>query len=100
VRVIAKSTLTRFAERNPRTTASLTHWHTVARAASWRNCQEVVASFSKAKTINSERVRFEVAGGDFRMIVAFDLERQVAFVKFIGTHGAYDQLDAATASLF
>jgi mRNA interferase HigB len=99
VRVIAKSALTRFAERNPRTTASLTHWHTVARAASWRNCQEVVASFSKAKTINSERVRFEVAGGDYRMIVAFD-ERQVAFVKFIGTHGAYDQSDAATASLF
>lgn len=31
-----------------------------------------MTDFSKAKVINGEWVRFEVAGGDYRMVVAFD----------------------------
>ena len=44
--------------------------------------------------LNRERVRFEVAGGNYRLVVAFDFRRQVAFVKFIGTHAKYDRIDA------
>lgn len=58
------------------------------------------AGFSRAKALNGERVRFEVAGGDFRMIVAFDFGRGIAFVKFIGTHADYDRIDALTVSRF
>ena len=34
------------------------------------------------------------------MVVAFDFRRQVAFVKFIGTHAEYDRIDALTISQF
>jgi mRNA interferase HigB len=50
--------------------------------------------------LNRERVRFEVAGGNYRMVVAFDFRRRVAFVKFIGTHAQYDRIDALTVSQF
>jgi len=53
-----------------------------------------------AKVLNGERARFEIAGGNFRMIVAFDFGRSIAFVKFIGTHAEYDRVDALTVSLF
>ena len=56
--------------------------------------------FSKAKALNGERVRFEVSGGDYRMIVAFDWRRLIAFVKFIGMHAEYDRIVALTVSLF
>lgn len=36
--------------------------------------------------------------GNFRLITAFDFRRQVAFVKFIGTHPEYDRVDALTVS--
>jgi mRNA interferase HigB len=35
-----------------------------------------------------------------RLIVAYDFRRQVAFVKFIGTHADYDRVDAATVAMF
>ncbi|MEA3089861.1 MAG: mRNA interferase HigB [Caballeronia sp.] len=54
----------------------------------------------KAKILNGERARFEVAGGNFRMIVAFDFDRGIVFIKFIGTHAEYDRTDALTVSLF
>lgn len=100
VRVIARNTLVAFWSRHPEAEASLRHWHQVAAAAEWRNPLEVVADFSKAKSLNGERVRFEVAGGDFRLVVAFDWRRSIAFVKFVGTHAEYDRIDALTVTLF
>jgi mRNA interferase HigB len=54
----------------------------------------------KAKVLNRERVRFEVAGGNYRLVAAFDFRRQIAFVKFVGTHAEYDAIDALTVSMF
>jgi mRNA interferase HigB len=100
MRIIARNTLMSFWERHPETKASLTHWQNVAKAADWQNVNDVQGAFSKAKALNGERVRFEVAGGEYRLIVAFDFRRGIAFVKFIGTHGEYDRIDALTVTLF
>ena len=61
---------------------------------------EVQAAFPKAKVLNGDRVRFEIAGGQFRLIAAFDFEKQIVFVKFLGTHAEYDAIDALTVSQF
>jgi mRNA interferase HigB len=67
------------------------------RIISWN----VLSSFAEnAKILNGERARFEIAGGNFRLIVAFDFGRSIAFIKFIGTHAEYDRIDALTVSLF
>lgn len=100
MRIIARSTMVAFWEKHPETKPSLTHWQNVAKAADWRNVNDVQAAFSRAKSLNGERVRFEVAGGDYRLIVAFDFRRAIAFVKFIGTHTEYDRIDALTVTLF
>jgi mRNA interferase HigB len=100
MRLIARSTIVAFADRHPAARASLAHWVSVAKAASWVSAGEVQAEFSKAKALNGERVRFEVAGGDYRMVVAFDFPRGIAFVKFLGSHAEYDRIDALTVSEF
>jgi mRNA interferase HigB len=100
MRMIARSTLVAFWERHPETKASLTHWQNVTKAADWKSVNDVQAAFSKAKALNGERVRFEVAGGDCRLIVAFDFRRAIAFVKFIGTHADYDRIDALKVTQF
>lgn len=61
---------------------------------------QATASFSKAKSVGGDRVRFDIGGGAYRLIVAFNFKRQIAFVKFIGTHAEYDRVDAATVELF
>ncbi len=100
MRVIARNRLLAFWARHPETEASLKHWHEVTAAATWSSPYEVVSTFSKAKSLNGERVRFEVSGGDYQMVVAFDWKRSIAFIKFVGTHAEYDKIDALTVSLF
>lgn len=43
---------------------------------------------------------FEIAGGNYRLIAAFDFRGRAVFVKFIGTHAEYDRIDAMTVSQF
>ncbi len=62
--------------------------------------EDVRLAAPNAKMLNVERARFEIAGGNFRMIVALDFGRSIAFVKFIGTHAEYDSIDALTVAIF
>jgi len=100
VRIIARGALVDFWTAHPASAASLSHWLRLAKLAAWADLAAVLQDFSKAKVLNGERVRFEVAGGDFRMIVAFDFTRQIAFIKFIGAHAQYDRIDALTVAQF
>src|SRR3546814_7326909 len=68
MRIIARKNIVAYFATHPLTRASLTHWLEVAENADWSSTIEVMADFSKAKTVTAERVRFEVAGGDHRMI--------------------------------
>jgi mRNA interferase HigB len=45
-------------------------------------------------------VKCRIAGGDYRLIVAFRFDLQIAWIKFLGTHGEYDKIDALTVSSF
>lgn len=100
MRIVSRSTVVAFWEKHPVTQAPLSHWLRVAKAATWTDPQAVVADFSKAKALNGERVRFDIGGGGYRLIVAFDFPRQTAFIKFIGAHAEYDRVDALTVSRF
>jgi len=100
LRIIATRTLKTYGSRHPVSRASLMQWAATIERQSFASMHDVLANFSKAKILNGERARFEVAGGDYRLIVAFDFGRQIAFVKFIGTHAEYDRVDAATVAQF
>ncbi len=100
MRIIARNTLAAFWRKHPEAKSSLEHWFSVARAANWKSTQDVQAAFAKAKVLNAERIRFEIHGGDYRLIVAFRFDLQIAFVKFIGSHAEYDRVDALTVSRF
>ncbi|MGL4637771.1 MAG: type II toxin-antitoxin system HigB family toxin [Beijerinckiaceae bacterium] len=100
MRIIVRKHLDAFATEHPAALVSLASWQMRTRAARWQTTGEVQQAFPKAKVLNAERVRFEIAGGQFRLIVAFDFPRQIAFIKFIGTHAAYDRIDALTVTRY
>jgi mRNA interferase HigB len=100
MRIIARSTLLKFGDKHPETKTSLEHWHRLVSAANWRSMDDVQRTAPKAKALNRERMRFEVAGGNYRLIVAFDFRRQIAFIKFLRTHAEYDSINALTVSQF
>ena len=100
MRIVADRNLREYWRRHPEAIPALTHWRHTVMEAEWTSMPDVLKSFSKAKVLNGERARFEVAGGNFRLIAAFDFRKQVVFIKFIGTHAEYDAVDALTVSMY
>lgn len=100
MRVIARNTLIGFWRNHPEAKVPLERWYKFVGAAHWRSTDEVQKAVPKAKVLNSERVRFEIAGGNYRLVAAFDFRRQIVFVKFIGTHAEYNRIDALAVSQF
>jgi mRNA interferase HigB len=98
MRIIAWNVLSAYAERHPETKVPLNRWRALVKAANWSSMEDVRLAAPNAKILNGERARFEIAGGNFRMIVAFDFRRRIAFIKFAGTHA--DRIDALTVAIF
>jgi mRNA interferase HigB len=100
VRIIKRSTLARFAGEYPKAKPSLERWIKLVRAAKWNLMNDIQVTLPGAVVLNGERARFEVAGGNFRLIASFSFRHQIVFVKFIGTHAEYDKIDALTVSKY
>jgi mRNA interferase HigB len=100
VRIIKQSTLARFAEANPKAKPAIARWIKLVRAAQWTSMNDIQMTVPGVVVLNGERARFEIAGGNFRLIVAFAFRHQIAFIKFVGTHAEYDKVDALTVAMY
>jgi mRNA interferase HigB len=100
VRIVASSTLRDYGTRRPDAKVSLDAWLAKAKAGQWKTMSELQSAFPKAKVLNGERARFEISGGDYRLILAFDFKHMIGFIKFVGTHADSDKIDALTVSRF
>ena len=100
MRIIARNVLIAFWGKHPEAKVPLERLYQLIRSAHWASTDDVQRAAPKAKVLNRERVRFEIVGGNYRLVAAFDFRRQIAFVKFIGTHAEYDRIDALTVSQF
>jgi mRNA interferase HigB len=98
--VIKRSTLQEYWEQHRETEGALKEWFRTVRQSQWTCMNDVQKTYAKAKPLNHERVRFEICGGNYRLIVSFKFSANIAFVKFIGTHAEYDRIDALTVDQF
>ena len=99
MRVIAKRTLKDFWQSSPKfrdAKSPLEAWHSECLKAKWKNPQAIKQQFRSASVVKNNRVVFNIAGNKYRLVVAIDYERQVMFIKFIGTHSKYDEINVET----
>ncbi len=52
--------------------------------------------YATASIINAERIVFNVKGNSYRLVVAVDFEKEIVWIKWIGTHAGYDRIDVRT----
>lgn len=99
MRVIAKRTLREFGERHPRNAAAQTplqDWHAQASAVDWATPADVKAQFGNVSILRGSRVIFNIAGNKYRLVARINYPYRVVYVRFVGTHEEYDQIDANT----
>ncbi len=71
-------------------------WYSHALKADWASPAEVKADFKNASILKDGRVAFNIAGNKYRLVVWINYAYNVVYIRFIGTHAQYDQIDAQT----
>jgi mRNA interferase HigB len=71
-------------------------WLSIATHAAWRSPQDVKAAYPKVSILKAGRVVFNIKGNDFRLVARIQYQAGVVAIRFFGTHGEYDKIDAET----
>ena len=98
MRIISVGALRAFWERPAYHDAEqpLRAWVKVVRAAHWANPPAVKRMFNSADILRDGRVVFDIGGNKYRLIACVNYHYGVVYVRFIGTHRAYDAIDPQT----
>lgn len=94
MRVFSLSTLREFWEKHPDAEQPLRAWFVEAERADWAGPADVKARYRSADFIAGDRVVFNIKGNNYRLIVAIKYQFKAVYVRFVGSHADYDNVDA------
>jgi mRNA interferase HigB len=99
MRIIARRTLREFVlslagrRDQPAVKAARDAWFAEVKQAHWANTANIKRAYATASVINAERILFNIKGNAYRLVVAVDFEREIVWIKWIGSHRDYDRID-------
>lgn len=81
-------------EKHSNSKEALRAWLAIAKAASWKAPMDIKTRFSSASFLPGNRVVFNVAGNNFRLIAVINYSYGIIEIRFVDTHAAYDKINA------
>jgi len=99
MRIIARRTLRQFVESlagkrdQSAVKAALDAWFDEVSKAEWTSTADVKRLYATASIVSAARIVFNIKGNDYRLVVSVDFEKSIVWIKWIGTHKAYDRID-------
>lgn len=96
MRIIAVSTLRDYWLQHPDAEKPLLAWMDAVGGVQWETPADIKTQFRNASILPGRRVVFNIKGNDHRLVVSVAYLFGAVYVKFVGTHAAYDQINAHT----
>ena len=99
MRIIALSSLKEFWVRDPThadAAGPILAWYRHTLKADWSSPSDIKREFASASILRNGRVVFNIGGNKYRLVVWINYGYRVVYIRFIGTHAQYDEIDAQT----
>jgi len=96
MRIIARSTLLKFWSNSDYSDSeqALRAWFEETKNSVWKSPNEIKKKYRSASVLKNNRVVFNICGNKYRLIVSIKYDFQIVYIRFIGTHKQYDQINA------
>ena len=95
-RIFAKSTLREYWEKHPDSEQYLKTWYDTTMSSDWNNPNSVKQTYANASILKNSRIVFNIKENSYRLVAKFNFVKNWIFIRFIGTHNEYDNIDANT----
>jgi len=94
MRVIAKKMLRDFWVKHSDSENQLKTWYKEVTGARWSNPDDIKRMYPKASILKQKRVVFNICGNKYRLVTRINYQRKWVFIRFVGTHSDYNDIDA------
>ena len=64
--------------------------------ATWKNLSEIKVDFPSTDYVGNQHYVFNIKGNNYRLVVVVKFTIGYIFIRFVGTHKQYDQIDCST----
>lgn len=76
-------------------------WYEEVELKKWKSPNQLKQNYGgNVSILKNGRVVFDIKGNAYRIVAAINYENGWVFIKYIGTHAAYDRIDANTIDLY
>jgi len=94
MKIINTGLLKAFADKHPDVRQQLWTWYYDLLTEEWTQPLDILERYRTADTLPGSRAVFNIKGNRYRIVVRINYDRQLVEIRFIGTHSAYDRIDA------
>jgi len=94
MRIIAFRTLREFWE-NPEyrdAEQQLKSWYKAIKEENWDNPHSIIARFRYTDQMGNGMLVFNICHNKYRLVVKIKYDKQICYIRFIGTHKQYDKI--------
>jgi mRNA interferase HigB len=74
--------------------AALDGWYADVKKATWNDPSDLKKQYGSASILKNRRAVFNVCGNKYRLVVKINYVKGVVYIRFVGSHAAYDLIDA------
>jgi mRNA interferase HigB len=98
MRVVSHRKLREFYETRGREDSreALKRWYNIAEKAQWKNLSDVKSDFQNVDYVGNQHYVFNIRGNNYRLVVVIKFTIGYVFIRFVGTHQEYNQIDCLT----
>jgi mRNA interferase HigB len=99
MRVISRKALRDFCQQNRRPDSEvaekeLSAWYFEAKNANWNSPSDLKEKYRSASILKGGRCVFNICGNKYRLIVKINYNVQIIYIRWVGTHSDYDNINA------
>jgi mRNA interferase HigB len=94
--IITKKKVYDFSRIHSGTEEALDDWYRKASKANWTNFQDIKNTFNSVDYAGNDRYVFNIKGNKYRLVALIHFNRRTLYIRFIGTHKDYDNIDSST----
>ena len=95
MRIISRKALREFWKQRQYADAEqpLKAWYREASSGNWSSPSEIKAMYRSASIVGNNRVVFNIGGNKYRLVVSVNYRYRMMYIRFVGTHRQYDEID-------
>jgi len=69
-------------------------WFRETEKSNCTSINDLKKEYLSASILKDNRIVFNITGNEYRLIVKFNFEFQLAWIRYMGTHADYDKINA------